>query len=162
MAVMRFDKFTFKAQEAIQQAQKLAEEHQHQTIDVEHLLLALVEQPEGVVQPILSKMGVNRGQLTGRLNEELRRLPQVSGVPQGQAFITPRLEKILNAALSEAERLKDEYVSTEHLLLAIAEERGGAVSRVLRELGVSKDGIYAALQEIRDRKSTRLNSSHER
>ena len=149
MAVMRFDKFTFKAQEAIQQAQKLAEEHQHQTIDVEHLLLALVEQPEGVVQPILSKMGVNRGQLTGRLNEELRRLPQVSGVPQGQAYITPRLEKILNAALSEAERLKDEYVSTEHLLLAIAEERGGAASRVLRELGVSKDGIYAALQEIR-------------
>ncbi|MBI2902578.1 MAG: ATP-dependent chaperone ClpB [Candidatus Methylomirabilis oxyfera] len=146
---MRFDKFTFKAQEAIQQAQKLAEEHQHQAIDVEHLLLALVEQPEGVVQPILSKMGASPAQVAQRLKEELRRLPQVSGAPQGQAYITPRLEKVLNAALSEAERLKDEYVSTEHLLLAIADERGGAVGRRLRELGVTKDGIYAALQEIR-------------
>ena len=67
MAVMRFDKFTFKAQEAIQQAQKQAEEHQHQAIDVEHLLLALVEQTEGVVQPILRKMGANPGQLAARL-----------------------------------------------------------------------------------------------
>jgi len=149
MAVMRFDKFTFKAQESIQQAQKLAEEHQHQTIDVEHLLLALVEQAEGVVQPVLRKMGTNPAQVAQRLKEELRRLPQVSGVPQGPAYITLSLEKILNAALSEAERLKDEYVSTEHLLLAIAEERGGAVGRLLRELGVTKDGIYAALQEIR-------------
>ena len=149
MAVMRFDKFTFKAQESIQQAQKLAEEHQHQTIDVEHLLLALVEQAEGVVQPVLRKMGTNPSQVAQRLKEELRRLPQVSGVPEGQTHITSRLEKILNAALSEAERLKDEYVSTEHLLLAIAEERGGAVGRLLRELGVTKDGIYAALQEIR-------------
>jgi len=149
MAVMRFDKFTFKAQESIQQAQKLAEEHQHQTIDVEHLLLALVEQAEGVVQPVLRKMGTNPAQVAQRLKEELRRLPQVSGVPQGPAYITPSLEKILNAALSEAERLKDEYVSTEHLLLAIAEERGGAVGRLLRELGVTKDGIYAPLQEIR-------------
>ena len=149
MAVMRFDKFTFKAQESIQQAQKLAEEHQHQTIDVEHLLLALVEQAEGVVQPVLRKMGTNPAQVAQRLKEELRRLPQVSGVPQGPAHITPSLEKILNAALSEAERLKDEYVSTEHLLLAIVEERGGAVGRLLRELGVTKDGIYAALQEIR-------------
>jgi len=149
MAVMRFDKFTFKAQESIQQAQKLAEEHQHQTIDVEHLLLALVEQAEGVVQPVLRKMGTNPAQVAQRLKEELRRLPQVSGVPQGPAYITPSLEKIVNAALSEAERLKDEYVSTEHLLLAIAEERGGAVGKLLRELGVTKDGIYAALQEIR-------------
>ena len=149
MAVMRFDKFTFKAQESIQQAQKLAEEHQHQTIDVEHLLLALVEQAEGVVQPVLRKTGTNPAQVAQRLKEELGRLPQVSGVPQGQAHITSRLEKILNAALSEAERLKDEYVSTEHLLLAIAEERGGAVGRLLRELGVTKDRIYAALQEIR-------------
>jgi len=149
MAVMRFDKFTFKAQESIQQAQKLAEEHQHQTIDVEHLLLALVEQAEGVVQPVLRKMGTNPAQVAQRLKEELRRLPQVSGVPQGPAHITPSLEKIVNAALSEAERLKDEYVSTEHLLLAIAEERGGAVGRLLREIGVTKDGIYAALQEIR-------------
>ena len=149
MGVMRFDKFTFKAQESVQQAQKLAEEHQHQTIDVEHLLLALVEQAEGVVQPVLRKMGTNPAQVAQRLKEELRRLPQVSGVPQGPAYITPSLEKIVNAALSEAERLKDEYVSTEHLLLAIAEERGGAVGKLLRELGVTKDGIYAALQEIR-------------
>ncbi len=149
MAVMRFDKFTFKAQEAIQQAQKQAEEHQHQAIDVEHLLLALVEQPEGVVQPILRKIEANPGQLAGRLMEELKRLSKVSGVTQGQTYITPRLDKVLNAALSEAERLKDEYVSTEHLLLAIADEPAGAVGRLLREAGITQDGIYAALQEIR-------------
>ncbi len=149
MAVMRFDKFTFKAQEAIQQAQKLAEERQHQAIDVEHLLLALVEQAEGVVQPILNKLGANPAQLAGKLREELKRLPQVSSPTQGQAYITPRLEKVLSGALTEAERLKDEYVSTEHLLLTIADERGGTVGKPLRESGVSKNGIYAALQEIR-------------
>jgi len=149
MAVMRFDKFTFKAQEAIQQAQKQAEEHQHQAIDVEHLLLALVEQAEGAVQPILRKIEANPGQLAGRLMEELKRLPKVSGVTQGQTHITPRLDKVLNAALSEAERLKDEYVSTEHLLLAMADEPAGAVGRLLREAGITKDWIYAALQEIR-------------
>src|SRR3970040_92474 len=138
MAVMRFDKFTVKVQESIHQPQKLAEEHQHQRIDVEHLLLALVEQAEGVVQPVLRKMGTNPAQVAQRLKEELRRLPQVSGVPQGPAHITPSLEKIVNAALSEAERLKDEYVNTEHLLLAIAEERGGAVGGVLRGIGVHK------------------------
>jgi ATP-dependent Clp protease ATP-binding subunit ClpB len=148
MAFMRFDKFTFKAQEAIQQAQKLAEEREHQAIDVEHLLLALVDQAEGVVQPILRKMGVTPGQVASRLVEELRRLPKVSGV-QGQVYITPRLEKVLNMALSEAERLKDEYVSTEHLLLAIADEGGGAVGKILREAGITKDRIYAVLQEIR-------------
>src|SRR3972149_1251181 len=119
MAFMRFDKFTFKAQEAIQQAQKLAEEREHQAIDVEHLLLGLVDQAEGVVQPILRKMGATPGQVSSRLIEELRRLPRVSGLPQGQVHITPRLEKVLNAALSEAERLKDENVSTEQLLVAI-------------------------------------------
>ncbi|WP_337288303.1 ATP-dependent chaperone ClpB [Candidatus Methylomirabilis sp.] len=146
---MRFDQFTFKAQEAIQQAQKLAEEREHQAIDVEHLLLALVGQAEGVVQPILRKVGATPGQVDSRLIEELRRLPRVSGVTQGQVHITPRLEKVLNTALSEAERLKDEYVSTEHLLLAICDEGGGAVGKVLREAGITKDRIYAALQEIR-------------
>ncbi|MBZ0160257.1 MAG: ATP-dependent chaperone ClpB [bacterium] len=146
---MRFDQFTFKAQEAIQQAQKLAEEREHQAIDVEHLLLALVGQAEGVVQPILRKVGATPGQVGSRLIEELRRLPRVSGVTQGQVHITPRLEKVLNTALSEAERLKDEYVSTEHLLLAICDEGGGAVGKVLREAGITKDRIYAALQEIR-------------
>ncbi|MGB4780567.1 ATP-dependent chaperone ClpB [Candidatus Methylomirabilis sp.] len=146
---MRFDKFTFKAQEAIQQAQKLAEEREHQAIDVEHLLLALIDQAEGVVQPILRKVGATPGQVASRLIEELRRFPKVSGVASGQVHITPRLEKVLNAALSEAERLKDEYVSTEHLLLAICDEGIGAVGKVLREAGITKDRIYAVLQEIR-------------
>jgi ATP-dependent Clp protease ATP-binding subunit ClpB len=149
MAVMRFDKFTFKAQEAIQQAQKLAEERQHQAIDVEHLLLALVEQAEGVVQPILNKLGVNPAQLAGTLKDALKRHPQVSAPTPGQTYISPRLEKVLSGAMSEAERLKDDYVSTEHLLLTIADERGETVGRILRESGVTKDGIYAALQEIR-------------
>ncbi|MGH7369690.1 MAG: ATP-dependent chaperone ClpB, partial [Candidatus Methylomirabilaceae bacterium] len=92
---------------------------------------------------------VNPAQLAGRLKDELKRLPQVAAPTQGQTYISPRLEKVLSGALTEAERLKDEYVSTEHLLLTIADERGGAVGRILRESGVTKDAIYAALQEIR-------------
>jgi ATP-dependent Clp protease ATP-binding subunit ClpB len=149
MAVIRFDKFTFRAQEAVQHAQKLAEEHQHQSIDVEHVLLALVEQGEGVVQSILARMGIGPAQVAARLRDELRRLPKVSGPGQGQVYMTPRLEKVFGAAVREADHLKDEYVSTEHLLLAIADEGGGAVGSLLRQLGVGKDAIYAALQEIR-------------
>ncbi len=145
---MRFDKFTFKAQEAIQEAQKLAEEHQHQDIDVEHLFLALLEQPEGVVPSVLGKLGANPQAISRRLKEELSRLPKVYGAPAGRT-ITVRLDRVLKGAVREAEHLKDDYVSTEHLLLAIVEEAGGAAARILKEAGVTKDTIYTALAEIR-------------
>ncbi len=146
--MIRFDKFTFKAQEAVQEAQKSAEEKSHQALEVEHLLLALVKQKDGVVIPTLQKVGANPSQIAARLEEELGKLPTVSG-GAAQAYITPRLEKVFQEATGEADRLKDEYVSTEHLLLGIAGERSGAAARILREAGVTKDALYAALQEIR-------------
>jgi ATP-dependent Clp protease ATP-binding subunit ClpB len=145
---MRLDRFTIKAQEAIDAARRFALEHSHQALDVEHLLLALVEQQEGIVPPVLQKLGANLHLIRSKLRDELKRLPQVQG-SGGQLYITPRLEKTLEAAFREAEHLKDEYVSTEHLLLAVMEHAGGAAERILKESGVSKDGLYAALAEIR-------------
>ncbi|MFB3076056.1 MAG: ATP-dependent chaperone ClpB [Candidatus Methylomirabilales bacterium] len=145
---MRFDQFTIKAQEAIDAARRHAVEMGHQAIDVEHLLLALVEQHDGVIPPLLQKLGANLQLLRTKLGEELERRPKVQGA-EGQVYLTPHLEKVLQAALQEAEHLKDEYVSTEHLLLAIVEQAGGAVERILKEAGVSKDGVYAALAALR-------------
>src|SRR5918992_1714203 len=115
---MRLDKLTTKSQEALQHAQALAEKRNHQAIDVEHLLFALLGQKEGVVLSLLQKLGVPVTSVTERLQRTLDGLPQVTGAA-GQTFITPRLKKTIEGAEAEAEALKDEYVSTEHLLLAM-------------------------------------------
>ncbi len=145
---MRLDQFTVKAQEAIDAARRHAVEHGHQAIDVEHLLLALVDQHQGVIPPLLQKVGVNLHPLRTQIGEELDRHPKVQGAG-GQAYITPRLEKVLDTAFQEATHLKDEYVSTEHLLLTIIEQGGGAAERILKEAGVSKDSVFAALAALR-------------
>jgi ATP-dependent Clp protease ATP-binding subunit ClpB len=144
---MRIDKLTTKSQEALQQAQLLAEKRNHQAIDVEHLLFALLGQKEGVVLSLLQKLGVAAGTLVDRLQKGLDRLPQVTGAA-GQTFITPRLKKIIEGAEAEAEALKDEYVSTEHLLLSMVQESGDS-GKILRELGASRDKILNALVTIR-------------
>jgi len=144
---MRLDKLTTKSQEALQQAQLLAEKRNHQAIDVDHLLFALLGQKEGVVLSLLQKLGVPAGTLVERLQKALDRLPQVTGAA-GQTFITPRLKKIIEGAEAEAEALKDEYVSTEHLLLSMVQESGES-GKVLRELGASRDKILNALVTIR-------------
>ena len=144
---MRLDKLTTKSQEALQQAQSLAEKRNHQAIDVEHLLFALLGQKEGVVLSLLQKLGASTSSLTERLQKALDRVPQVTG-STGQTFITPRLKKIIEAAEAEAETLKDDYVSAEHLLLAMLQDSGEA-GRALKELGVSRDKILNALVSIR-------------
>jgi ATP-dependent Clp protease ATP-binding subunit ClpB len=144
---MRIDKLTTKSQEALQQAQLLAEKRNHQAIDVEHLLFALLGQKEGVVLSLLQKLGVAAGTLVDRLQKTLDRLPQVTG-GAGQTFITPRLKKTIEGAEAEAEALKDEYVSTEHLLLSMVQESGES-GKILRELGASRDKILNALVTIR-------------
>ena len=152
---MRLDKLTLKAQEALQEAKNLAEEHNHQQIGEEHLLLALVEQSEGVVVPVLQKIGVEIEQLKARLEEHLNSLPQVHGGGQvggpEQIFVTPSLNKTLESAWREAQAMKDEYLSTEHLLLAIAEaeEANPSSPEILKGLGVTKERIYEALTGIR-------------
>ena len=144
---MRIDKLTTKSQEALQQAQSLAEKRNHQAIDVEHLLFALLGQKEGVVLSLLQKLGAPVSSLTDRLQKALDRVPQVTG-STGQAFITPRLKKTIEAAEAEAEALKDEYVSAEHLLLAMLQD-SGETGKILKELGLSRDKILNALVGIR-------------
>ncbi|MEK6718564.1 MAG: ATP-dependent chaperone ClpB [candidate division NC10 bacterium] len=144
---MRFDQFTFKAQEVIQTAQKTAEEMQHQAIDVEHILLALVEQPEGVLVPLLQKVGASPRQIAASLRQELGKLPKVYGPTQ--VYVTPRLNDVFKRAQEEAGRLKDEYVSVEHLFLGILDESSGVALQVLQSNGVTKDRVYSALQTMR-------------
>jgi ATP-dependent Clp protease ATP-binding subunit ClpB len=144
---MRLDKLTTKSQEALQQANALAEKRNHQAIDAEHLFFALLGQKEGVVLSLLQKLGVPLGVATDRLQKALDRVPQVTGAA-GQAFITPRLKKVIEAAEAEAEGLKDEYVSTEHLLLAMVQD-SGETGKILRDLGASRDKILSALVSIR-------------
>jgi ATP-dependent Clp protease ATP-binding subunit ClpB len=144
---MRLEKLTTKSQEALQQAQGLADKRNHQAIDVEHLLFALLGQKDGVVLSLLQKLGVPLGSLTERLQKALDRLPQVTGAA-GQTYITPRLKKVIESAEGEAEALKDEYVSTEHLLLALVQDSGES-GKILKELGTSRDKILSALVGIR-------------
>src|SRR6059036_658760 len=145
---MRLDKLTIKSQEALQSAQTLAEKRSHQAIDVEHLLMALLGQKEGVVLSLLQKLGVPTTALFEKLQRSLDRLPQVTGAAAGQTFITPRLKKVIEGAEAAADNLKDEYVSTEHLLLSIVEDEGEA-GRILREAGVSKGPILKGLVDVR-------------
>src|SRR4029077_19057793 len=144
---MRLDKLTVKAQEAIQAAQSLADQGNHQAIEPEHLLLALLQQQEGVVGPLLAKLGARADALTRQVQAEMDKLPKVKG--GGRQYASPRFEGVINRAWEEAERLKDEYVSTEHLLIAIAQEKGGATARILSSAGVTPEAIYRALVEVR-------------
>ena len=146
--MIRFDRLTLKSQDALQKSQAIAERHNHQQIDVEHLLSALLEQEEGVVIPILKKLGADPKKITKELEDELNRIPQVTGGGVGQIYIAPRLDKLFSRAEKEAERLKDEYVSTEHLLIAIADGDGSA-GAILKGNGATKDRIFAVLVELR-------------
>src|SRR6266581_6971352 len=144
---MRLDKLTVKAQEALQAAQSMADRHDHQAIEPEHLLVALLEQREGVVGPVLAKLGARPEVIQRELQAALGKLATVKGV-SGQ-YLGERTRQALDRAQAEAGRLKDEYVSTEHLLLALAQERDGAAGRVLTAHGVGAEAIYKALVEIR-------------
>jgi ATP-dependent Clp protease ATP-binding subunit ClpB len=144
----RFDKFTVKAREAVQAAQSLADQGEHQAIEPEHLLLALVQQQEGVVGPILSRLGVPADAVRRDVEAELAKLPHVRGGSAGQ-YLGPRLASVFQRAQQEADRLKDEFVSTEHLLVAIAQESDSAGARILKSHGVTSDGLWRALQDVR-------------
>jgi len=146
---MNIEKFTLKAQEALQEAKSIAERKHHQEIDVEHLLLALLGQKEGIVIPILQKLGANTDLIVSQLENDLNRIPQVTGRGVGQVYLSSRLNEIFNIAGKEAERLADEYLSTEHLLIAIADEKQGTAFQTLQRNGVTKDAIFRVLQEIR-------------
>jgi len=143
----RFDRFTEKAQEALIAAQTLGRDAQHAQIDTDHLLLALLEPQDGIPAAVLGRMGVNVGALRAKMEQELARRPNVQG--GADPGIGPDLRRALEVAQAEAQRLKDEYVSTEHLLLGIAADTNSAAGRALREAGVDREKIYTALQQVR-------------
>ena len=146
---MRLDRLTLKAQEALRSAEQLAERRQHQQIEVEHLILALIQQADGLIPNLLKKLGAALPTLTRELEQAIDKLPQVTGPGRvGQIYITPRLKTVLDQAEQEAERLKDDYISTEHLLLAIVQE-GGLSASLLKQTGATRDRILTVLAELR-------------
>jgi ATP-dependent Clp protease ATP-binding subunit ClpB len=146
---IRSDRFTIKAQEAFQDAQSIALDRNQQQLEVEHLLLALIKQKEGLTLQLLQKLGASSAGIIPRLEDEISKLPRVEGAGAGQIYMSTRLNKVAEAAFSEMKTLRDEYLSTEHLLLAIADEKNGISSRILKENGVSKDAIMKSLKEVR-------------
>jgi len=145
--MIRFDKLTLKGQEALQSAQSHAQEKGNPQVAPEHLLWALVEQKEGVVLPILQKLGVNLQTVARDLADLVAKLPKVQG--QAEVQISPSLNRILEDAFKEADQFKDEYVSTEHLLIALSNAKSEPVSRLLQSHGVTKDAILKVLVSIR-------------
>src|SRR5213592_1857383 len=145
--MIRFDKLTLKAQEALQAAQSHASEKGHPQVAPEHLLWALIQQKDGVVLPILQKLGVNLQTIARDLADAVTKLPKVSG--QDQIYVSPALGRILEDAQKEADQFKDEYVSTEHLLIALSNAKGEVVGKLLQQNGVTKDAILKVLVSIR-------------
>jgi ATP-dependent Clp protease ATP-binding subunit ClpB len=144
---MNIQKFTEKAQEAILGAQKMAEEMNHAQIETVHLLIALVEQTDGVVPQILVKLGADTEQLKGRLRAELDKLPNVQGMTE--VYFSQSMKQVLDSAEKESAKFKDEYVSTEHILLVIVDQAKDASARILQESGITQDRILQSLTSVR-------------
>ena len=149
--MMKFDGFTERAEEAAQRAAEIIQRYGHNQIDTEHILLALIEQPEGTVSQILDYLKTDPAIITDRLDYILRSTPKANifGGSQGQVFITPRAKRVIEAAHEEAKRLGDQYVSTEHLFLAILEEKNTPASRVLERTGATRIRVDEAITHIR-------------
>jgi ATP-dependent Clp protease ATP-binding subunit ClpC len=149
--MMRFDRFTERAQEAAQRAAEIIQRYGHNQIDTEHILLALIEQPQGVIPQILETLKVDSTALSERLDYILRTSPKANifGGGAGQIFITPRVKRIIDLANEEANRLHDEYISTEHIFLAILSERSTPAARLLEGAGVTRERVYESVQQIR-------------
>jgi ATPases with chaperone activity, ATP-binding subunit len=143
---MRFDRFTIRGQEAVQAAIGVAEKNENQQVEPEHILVAMLEQKEGVLKPILGKIGANAGQILTELQTSIDKLPKVSG---GQQYFSSRTNTIFQDVQKEAEKMEDEYISTEHLLLAIASEKDGDAGRILRSNGVTREDLEKVVTEMR-------------
>jgi ATP-dependent Clp protease ATP-binding subunit ClpB len=143
---MRLDKFTLRAQEAIQAAIELAERNQNQQVEPEHLLAAMLEQPEGIVRPILGKLAVNVQVVLNDVQAAIARFPRVQG---GQQYFSPRLSQVFTATQKLADKMQDEFNSTEHLLLAIVDEKDGEAGKILRQHGVKRDDLLKVIEQMR-------------
>ncbi|MBI3096853.1 MAG: ATP-dependent chaperone ClpB [Planctomycetes bacterium] len=146
---MRLDKFTHKSQEALQAAQELADRRHHTELQPEHLLWVLLEQADGVVRPVLEKLGANLSVLQGNLDRELDKFAESGGGVTGQLLISPALKKVLDIAWDEAQAMKDQYVSAEHLLLSLCEDAKSPCGRLLQRAGIAKRAVAEAIAQIR-------------
>jgi ATP-dependent Clp protease ATP-binding subunit ClpB len=143
---MRLDKFTLRGQEAIQSAIELAERNNHQQVEPEHLLVAMLEQPDGIVRPVLGKLGANVAVFINDTQAAVARFPRVQG---GQQYFSNRLSQIFTASQKQADQMQDEFISTEHLLLAIVEEKDGDAGKILRQHGVTRDDLFKVIEQMR-------------
>ncbi len=146
---MEFDKFTLEAQEAFASAQKLVISRKQQQIDVEHLLISMINQKDSLALKILQKLGVNIGWILSQLEDEINRLPRVEGAGEGQVYISARLNQVVSDAFNEMKMLQEELLNTDHLLIAMVNEKNSFSSRLLNENGVAKEEIYRVLQELK-------------
>lgn len=144
---MRFDKFTIKSQELIQNAQSLAAQHNNQQIEPEHLLSAMLSEPEGIARTMFRKVGVSPEAVAHDIATAIDKLPKVSGT--GEVYLSPRTKSVFEAAFAEANKMKDEYVSTEHILLSIIDEKTGEAARILMQYGIVRDAVLKVLMDIR-------------
>jgi ATP-dependent Clp protease ATP-binding subunit ClpC len=149
--MMRFDRFTERAQDAAARAYEILQRYGHNQVDTEHVLLALLEQPEGVTGQILGKMNVDPEVIKYKLDEILKASPKATiyGGGVGQVFMTPRVKRVIDEATQEANRLKDEYISTEHLFLAILTETRTPIAKMMKESGVTRERALDIIKEIR-------------
>jgi ATP-dependent Clp protease ATP-binding subunit ClpC len=149
--MMRFDRFTERAQDAATRAYEILQRYKHNQVDTEHILLALLEQPDGQVPQLIERLGVDVELIKQRLDDVLRASPRVGiyGGGAGQVFITPRVKRIIDLANEEASRLKDEYISTEHIFLSILSERNTPVARIMSEVGITKDRTLETIRDTR-------------
>ena len=146
---MRFDKFTIKSQELLQGAQELAARLGHQQIEPEHLLKVMMDDTEGIARSIVQKLGSSPESILQQVTEALEKKPKVTGAVSGELYIAPTTKKILDAAFAEAAKMKDEYVSIEHILVAITDEKDTDAARILAGAGVTRESILKVLVDIR-------------
>jgi ATP-dependent Clp protease ATP-binding subunit ClpC len=149
--MMRFDRFTERAQEAAQRAAEIIQRYGHNQIDTEHILLALIEQPQGVISQLLEILKVDAENFKERLDYILRTSPKANifGKGAGQVFITPRVKRIIDLANEESNRLRDEYISTEHIFLAILSEKNTPAARLLEDIAITRQRVLDAIEELR-------------
>src|SRR5881227_601276 len=143
---MRLEKFTLRGQEAIQAGIELAERNQNQQVEPEHVLCAMLDQVEGIVRPLLGKLGANVQVVKNDCEAAVGRFPKVQG---GQQYFSPRLSQIFTAAQKRAEKMQDEYISTEHLLLALVDEKDGQAGKILRQHGANGNDLLKAIEQTR-------------
>lgn len=145
---MRFDRFTLRGQEAVQAAIEAAEKNQNQQVEPEHLLAVMLSQQESTIKPILEKIGVSTGTILQDVERAVGKLPKVSGAG-GLQYFSPRITTIFSSAQKEADKFQDEYISTEHLLLAIMDEKDGEAGKILRSNGVKAEELQQVIEQLR-------------